>query len=174
MFDITKVIIAVILSSMSLFMMASSLSNTAGGYEDFVKGVDSIPNDRYLQAKVILNDDFELTAYVAITNDQQVKGLSVKDHLKENEGMLFVYEQPTRQGFWMKDMRFPIDIIWLDSNGTVVHIEHNLQPCIMTFAFICPSYIPDSDSLYVLETVAGFSKKHSIKVGTNVDFQLIR
>jgi len=84
MFDITKVIIAVILSSMSLFMMASSLSNTAGGYEDFVKGVDSIPNDRYLQAKVILNDDFELTAYMAITNDQQVKGLSVKDHLKEN------------------------------------------------------------------------------------------
>jgi uncharacterized protein len=174
MFDITKVIIAVILSSMSLFMMASSLSNTAGGYEDFVKGVDSIPNDRYLQAKVILNDDFELTAYVAITNDQQVKGLSVKDHLKENEGMLFVYEQPTRQGLWMKDMRFPIDIIWLDSNGTVVHIEHNLQPCIMTFAFICPSYFPDKDSLYVLETVAGFSKKHSIKVGTNVDIQLIR
>ena len=174
MFDITKVIIAVILSSMSLFMMASSLSNTAGGYEDFVKEVDSIPNDRYLQAKVILNDDFELTAYVAITNDQQVKGLSVKDHLKENEGMLFVFERPTRQVFWMKDMRFPIDIIWLDSNGTVVHIEHNLQPCIMTFAFICPSYIPDKDSLYVLETVAGFSKKHSIKVGTNVDFQLIK
>ena len=159
---------------MSLFMMASSLSNTAGGYEDFVKGVDSIPNDRYLQAKVILNDDFELTAYMAITNDQLVKGLSVKDHLKENEGMLFVFEQPTRQGFSMKDMRFPIDIIWLDSNGTVVHIEHNLQPCIMTFAFICPPYIPDKDSLYVLETVAGFSKKHSIKVGTNVDFQLIR
>ena len=159
---------------MSLFVMASSLSNTAGGYEDFVKGVDSIPNDRYLQAKVILNDDFELTAYVAITNDQQVKGLSVKDHLKENEGMLFVFEQPTRQEFSMRGMKFPIDIIWLDSNGTVVHIEHNLQPCIMTFAFICPPYIPDKDSLYVLETVAGFSKKHSIKVGTHVDFQLIR
>jgi hypothetical protein len=44
----------------------------------------------------------------------------------------------------------------------------------MTFAFMCPSYIPDDDSLYVLETVAGFSKKHGIKVGTNVDFQLIR
>ena len=174
MFNIIKVIIAVILSSMSLFLMASSLSNTAGGYENFVKRVDSIPNDRYLQAKVIVNDGFELTAYMALTNEQQVKGLSVKDHLKENEGMLFVYEQPTRQGFWMKDMKFPIDIIWLDSNGTVVHVEYNLQPCIMAFAFICPSYIPDKDSLYVLETVAGFSKKHSIKVGTNVDFQLIR
>jgi uncharacterized membrane protein (UPF0127 family) len=174
MSDIIKVIIAVILSSMSLFLVASSLSNTTGGYENFVKGVDSIPNDRYLRAKVIVNDDFELTVYMAVTNDQQVKGLSVRDHLKENEGMVFVYEQPTRQTFWMKDMKFPIDIIWLDSNGTVVHIEHNLQPCIMTFAFMCPSYIPDDDSLYVLETVAGFSKKHGIKVGTNVDFQLIR
>jgi uncharacterized membrane protein (UPF0127 family) len=174
MVDIIKVIIAVILSSTSLFLMASSLSKTEGGYENFVKEFESIPNDRYLQAKVIVNDDFELTAYMAVTNDQQVKGLSVKDHLKENEGMLFVYEQPTRQAFWMKDMKFPIDIIWLDSNGTVVHIEDNLQPCIITFAFICPSYVPDNDSHYVLETVAGFSKKHGIKVGTNVDFQVIR
>jgi uncharacterized membrane protein (UPF0127 family) len=153
--------------------VVTSLSNTTEGYENFLKGSGSIPNDRYLQAKVIING-FELRVYLAVTNDQQIKGLSVKDHLKENEGMLFVYEQPTRQAFWMKDMKFPIDIIWLDSNGTVVHIEHNLQPCIMSFAFICPSYIPDKDSLYVLETVAGFSKKHGIKVGTNVDFQLIR
>ena len=111
--------------------------------------------------------------YLALTNDQQVKGLSIKDHLKENEGMLFVYERPTRQGFWMKDMKFPIDIIWLDNNGTVVHIKHSAQPCIVGFAFICPTYIPDKDSRYVLETVAGFSKSHGIKVGTNVDFQLI-
>lgn len=170
---VDKVIFAVILSSMSLLLMAS-LYNSAGGYENFFKWVESIPADKYLQAKVIVNDDFELTAYLALTNEQQTKGLSVKDYLKENEGMLFVYKQPTRQGFWMKDMKFPIDIIWLDSNGTVVHIEYNLQPCIMSFAFICPSYIPDKDSLYVLETVAGFSKKHDIKVGTNVNFQLIR
>jgi hypothetical protein len=173
MFKIIKLIIAVILSGISLFSMMSSLSNTTEGYENFLKGVESIPNNGYLQAKVIINN-FELRVYLAVTNDQQVNGLSVKDHLNENEGMLFVYEQPTRQAFWMKDMKFPIDIIWLDSNGTVVHIEHNLQPCIMTFAFICPSYIPDNDSHYVLETVAGFSKKHGIKVGTNVDFQLIR
>ena len=139
---------------------------------NFFKAIDT-PNDRYLQARVIVNS-FELTADLAITDDQKAEGLAVKDHLKENEGMLFVSEQPSRQSFWMKDMKFPIDIIWLDSNGTVVHIEHNLQPCIMTFAFICPSYIPDNDSHYVLETVAGFSKKHGIKVGTNVDFQLIR
>ena len=71
----------------------SSLSNTAEGFENFLKRFESIPNDRYLQAKVIING-FELRVYLAVTNDQQIKGLSVKDHLKENEGMLFVYQQP--------------------------------------------------------------------------------
>ena len=128
---------------------------------------------KYLQTKVTVNN-FDLTVYLAMNNKQIIKGLVIKNQLKENEGMLFVYQLPAKYRFSMRGMKFPIDIIWLDSNGTVVHIEHNLQPCIMTFAFICPSYIPDKDSLYVLETVAGFSKKHSIKVGTNVDFQLIK
>ena len=172
MFKIIKLIIAVILSGISLFLMMSSLSNTTERYENFLKGVESIPNNGYLQAKVIIND-FDLRVYLAVTNDQQVNGLSVKDHLNENEGMLFVYEQPTRQGFWMKDMKFPIDIIWLDNNGTVVYIRDNLQPCIITFPFLCPIYIPDKDSLYVLETVSGFAKKHSIKIGTHADLQLI-
>jgi uncharacterized membrane protein (UPF0127 family) len=171
MFEI-KVIVAVIISGISSFLMMSSLSNTSEGYENFLKGVESIPTDGILQEKVIIND-FELRVYLAATNEQQVKGLSVKDHLKENEGMLFVFEQPTRQGFWMKDMKFPIDIIWLNNNGTVVYIRHNLQPCIMTFDFLCPIYTPDKDSLYVLETVSGFSKKHNIKIGTHADFQLI-
>jgi uncharacterized membrane protein (UPF0127 family) len=172
MFQIIKVIIVVILFDISLFLVVNSLFNTAEGFENFLKGFESIPNDRYLQAKVIING-FELRVYLAVTNDQQIKGLSVKDHLKENEGMLFVYEQPSRQGFWMKDMKFPIDIIWLDNNGTVVYIKNSLQPCIMTFAFLCPTYTPDKDSLYVLETGSGFSKKHGIKIGTHADFQLI-
>ena len=172
MFQIIKVIIAVILFDISLFLVVSYLSNTAEGFENFLKGFESIPNDRYLQAKVIING-FELRVYLAVTNDQQIKGLSVKDHLKENEGMLFVYQQPSRQGFWMKDMKFPIDIIWLDNNGTVVYIKNSLQPCIMTFAFLCPTYTPDKDSLYVLETGSGFSKKYGIKIGTHADFQLI-
>jgi uncharacterized protein len=142
---------------------------------NFFKAIDT-PNDRYLQARVIVNS-FELTADLAITDDQKAEGLAVKDHLKENEGMLFVSEQPSRQSFWMKDMKFPIDIIWLDSNGTVVHIEHNLQPCVSILnpaASIrnCPIYTPDNDSQYVLETVAGFSQKHNVKIGTNIDFYL--
>ena len=82
MFKIIKLIIAVILSGISLFLMTNSLSNTTEGYENFLKGVESIPNNGYLQAKVIIND-FELRVYLAVTNDQQVNGLSVKDILKK-------------------------------------------------------------------------------------------
>jgi uncharacterized membrane protein (UPF0127 family) len=124
---------------------------------DFHLNGTQIPADRYLQAKVIVNN-FELIADLAITNDQQIKGLDVKDQLKENEGM--------------RGMKFPIDIIWLDSNRTVIHIEHNLQPCVSDLE--CPLHSPDKDALYILETVAGFSQKHNVETGTHMDFHLIR
>ena len=90
--------------------------------------------------------------------------------MKEDEGMLFVYDRPSRQAFWMKDMKFPIDIIWLDVRGSVVHIEDGLKPCIPSLT--CPTYSPDKEAQYVLETVAGFSKKHQLTIGTHVDFEL--
>ena len=138
---------------------------------DFHLNGTQIPADRYLQAKVIVNN-FELIADLAITNDQQIKGLDVKDQLKENEGMLFVEKQPAKYDFWMRGMKFPIDIIWLDSNRTVIHIEHNLQPCVSDLE--CPLHSPDKDALYILETVAGFSQKHNVETGTHMDFHLIR
>ena len=100
------------------------------------------------------------------------KGLAVKNELKENESMLFVFDKPEKHSFWMKDMKFPIDIIWLDSNGKVVHIEEKLEPC--PLAPICPSYPPSADSQYVLETVAGFIQRNNISVGTNIDIELVR
>jgi uncharacterized protein len=70
----------------------------------------------------------------------------------------------------MKDMKFPIDIIWINSNGKVVHIEENLEPC--PLVLICPSYAPNMDSQYVLETVSGFSQRNNISLGTDVKFEL--
>jgi uncharacterized membrane protein (UPF0127 family) len=48
--------------------------------------------------------------------------------MNENEGMLFYLEEPRKGSFWMKNMHFPIDIIWLDENFSIVHIEEELQP----------------------------------------------
>jgi uncharacterized membrane protein (UPF0127 family) len=123
----------------------------------------------YGQVNVAVND-FVLVADVSASNIQKTKGLSVKDDLAENEAMLFVFDKEAQHTFWMKDMKFPIDIIWIDSNKTVVHIEHNLQPC--SSELLCPTYKPTDDSLYVLETIGGFAKKHDIVEGTTVKFEL--
>jgi uncharacterized protein len=140
---------------------------------DLVKAFqDASQNDsEYLRAKVSI-EGFELSAEIPVTSELMSKGLSVKNQLRENESMLFVFEEPARHSFWMKDMKFPIDIIWLDSNGKTVHIEENLMPCPMVL--ICPSYAPNSDSQYVLETIAGFAQRHNISVGTNIKFELMR
>jgi len=128
-------------------------------------------NNRYLKAKVTVKG-FELNADIPITGEQMSKGLAVKNQLKENEAMLFVFEKPDRHSFWMNDMKFPIDIFWLDSNGKVVYIKENMQPCISTI--LCIFYTPNTDSQYVLETVAGFTQRHNVSVGTNIDFELVK
>jgi uncharacterized membrane protein (UPF0127 family) len=125
----------------------------------------------YLKAKVTVKG-FELNADVPVTNELTAKGLAVKNQLKENEAMLFVFEDPAKYPFWMKDMKFPIDIIWLDSNGKVTHIEQNLRPCVSDF--ICPNYTPEIDSQYVLETVTGFTQRHNISLGNNIELELVR
>jgi uncharacterized protein len=86
--------------------------------------------------------------------------------------MLFIFESPQKYSFWMKDMKFPIDIIWIDSAGKIVHIEKNLPPCV--FLLPCPSYTPAADSLYVLEVVSNFTNKFDINIGDPVDSNVIK
>jgi uncharacterized protein len=124
---------------------------------------------KYLQTKVTVNN-FDLTVYLAMSNKQIVKGLVIKNQLKENEGMLFVYQQPAKYRFSTRGMKFPIDIIWLNNARKVIHIEHSLEPC--SSDIDCPKFIPSAAALYVLETIAGFSNKHDVKIGTQIDFHL--
>jgi hypothetical protein len=67
------------------------------------------PGDQPIKARIVVNG-FD----VAITDEDQIKGLSIKDQMND---------KPSRQSFWMKDMRFPID--WLNGTGSVVHTEEN-------------------------------------------------
>ncbi len=152
-----------------------AISSTLGQQDDkqqqptMVGEEASSGTNGYRQIPIRING-FVLTADIAATVEQQNKGLSVKSSLAENEAMLFVFDNEAQHSFWMKDMKFPIDIIWIDSDKTVVHIEHNLPPC--ESGLLCPTYTPIQDSLYVLETVAGFTERHGIARGTLVDFEL--
>ena len=143
------------------------LGNHTGVIEYYDKALDnntflhevnkSFPGDNiYLHAKVTVNG-FEVMTDIALTDEQHTKGLDIKNNLTENQGMLFVFQQPYRYGFWMMGMKFPIDIIWLDSDDMVTHIEHSLKPCPPANSNLaCPIYFPEKDSLYVLETVQDF------------------
>jgi uncharacterized membrane protein (UPF0127 family) len=125
-------------------------------------------NNAYRQVNVTVNG-VNVLADIASTEEQQTRGLAIKDHLNENEAMIFVFSVAGNHAFWMKDMKFPIDIIWMDANKTVVHIEHSLNPCT---PISCPIYQPDVNSLYVIETVSGFANKYHIVEGTKIEFNL--
>lgn len=128
--------------------------------------VVSSPTSGYKKINVTVND-VPLIADVAMTSQQRSKGLAVKDTLAENESMLFVFPKASDYQFWMKDMKFPIDIIWLDTDRYVIHVEHSLEPCTDD---ACPLYKPDGSAQYVLETVSGFAQKYSLTENTIVEF----
>jgi hypothetical protein len=92
----------------------------------------------------------------------KAKGLMFREGLGENEGMLFTFDEEGIYSFWMKNMKFPIDIIWLDKDFKVVHIEENVQPCTTNY---CPTYKSNLPAKYVLEVGAHFSSSHSLNVG---------
>jgi uncharacterized membrane protein (UPF0127 family) len=106
-----------------------------------------------------------LNIEVADTDIKRIKGLSGREGLAENSGLLFVFEKEGYQQFWMKDMKFPIDMAWLDKNKKIIHIESNVSP--ETYPKTFTSQTP---ALFVLETPANFFTSHQIPIGTQAEF----
>lgn len=101
-----------------------------------------------------------LVVAIANTDTIRAQGLSNTRFLSPHTGMLFVFDTPNMYGFWMKDMNYPLDIIWLDETLRVVHTEENLQP------HSYPTIYGDTViSSYVLEVPAGFIRAHGIVRG---------
>lgn len=102
---------------------------------------------------------------LAATAEQQAQGLSNRSSLGGNKAMLFVFQNEEIRPFWMKGMKFPLDIIWISSNGTVVFIERNAQPCGMA---PCVPINPRVNSKYVLEVNAGVANTTNLALGDAV------
>lgn len=97
----------------------------------------------------------------ATTSADRERGLGGRASVPEGHGMLFVFPQSDLHGFWMKDMRVPIDIFWLDSSGRVVSVTRDIATSSYPSVFYPPSPVR-----YVLETAAGFARSHAIATGT--------
>ncbi len=107
-------------------------------------------------------------AIVSDTSEKQVRGLSFTPKMSENVGMLFTYPpRETVLKHWMKDMQFPLDIIWINAHREIIGMHEDAQPC---KAIPCAVYSSDKPAQYVLEVNAGFAAKHHIKPGMIVSF----
>ena len=104
---------------------------------------------------------------VARTPIERTRGLMFRTNLSEDRGMLFIFDRPDKNLFWMKTTLIPLDILWMDSKKRIIHIESQVPPCKLD---PCPVYGPTADSLYVLEANAGFAQKRGIKIGMTLRF----
>ena len=160
---------AIISNTTDAFVGGLNWPSSGQGTDQRQNGTIGANPSTYHQVNVTVNG-VKLVADIADNNELRSKGLSVKNTLNETEGMLFVFKTAREHSFWMNGMKFPIDIIWISEDHRVVHIEHSLEPCIPDES--CPTYKPDRDSLYVLETVAGFAQKYNVTGNTYVDFRV--
>lgn len=112
-----------------------------------------------------LGDGVFLTQ-VAKTPEALEKGLSGTHNLRENEAMLFIYDRDDKWGIWMKDMSYPIDIVWLDKDKKVVYIVKNAPPESYPFE----SFTPKQEARYVVELPAGTVEKKAINIGAQAAF----
>lgn len=99
------------------------------------------------------------------------RGLSGREKLEENEGMLFIFSYATVQSFWMKDMNFPLDMIWI-MDDTIVGITENVPPPSKDNPFNLPSYPSPQSVNKVLEVNAGTSARLGLKTGDKVQINL--
>ena len=110
--------------------------------------------------------DTSITVEIADTAEKRILGLSHRTALSPQSGMLFVFPEKDTHSIWMKDMRFSIDILWLDETGAIIHIEKHITPDTYPTLFT-----PPTPARFVLEVPAGFVDTHSIHMGESVEWE---
>ncbi len=105
-----------------------------------------------------------LTVEIADEKSEWEKGLSGRDRLQTNRGMLFVFPKENYYKIWMKNMNFPIDIFWVDKEGVIVDIYKNAMPDSYPNIFA-----PRKKALYIIETNSDFASIYDIRIGDKVE-----
>ena len=116
--------------------------------------------------------NIEIRAELAETPAKRTKGLMFRKKLGKENGMLFIFPNESKHSFWMLNTFVPLDIIWIDSDKNVVHVERSVPPCTESIKSACKSYKPSEKARYVLEVSAGVFEKSNANVGEKVLFEL--
>lgn len=121
--------------------------------------------NRHADATTLQVNGRSFSLAVASTEQSRELGLGDRTSLPSDDGMLFVFDQVQPECFWMKDMHFSLDMIWLGANKQVVHVEHNVSPS--TYP---NSFCPEEPVKYVIELNAGMADNAGIHDGESLDF----
>jgi uncharacterized membrane protein (UPF0127 family) len=132
------------------------------------ESVSPTPKIQSLESLVKFGEE-SFAVELALTADQRAMGLSGRTMLVAGAGMLFVYRVDGRYPFWMKDMLFPLDLVWIGSGCNVVDITHDVPPPDSDHdSTHLPFYLPVEAVRYVLEINAGAAESHGIQIGSPV------
>ena len=116
-------------------------------------------------SKLLLPDGSIVKTEIVDTLELRSKGLSGKNSLGEDESMLFVFDSEGYYEFWMPNMNFALDMVWMDKDYNVVDITENAEPKPELPQAELPKYKSSNMAQYVLEVNAGFCDEHNLKVG---------
>lgn len=152
-----------------LVLLAMACIATAG-YFAYFKGYNTMPTRAQGQISKVVFGDTSIAVEVADTEASREQGLSGRTGLNPDSGMLFIFGSPSLPGFWMKDMQFSLDMIFMDQNGAVVTIAKDATP--ESYQQQPPQvFYPAKPVVYVLEVPAGYAAARGISVGSQAVFK---
>lgn len=162
-FIVGVIVVGIIVAGVTTLGFFRGETPTVSTQEPIESGrVQTIPDQPYVEIGGTI-----IPVAVANTTALRQKGLSGMLSLSKDEGMYFIFNTPDRYQFWMPDMHFPIDIIWI-ADGKIVGIEHSVSNVFDSKHPVL--YTPPVSINRVLEVNAGFSRVHDIDVGDTITF----
>lgn len=163
-------IVAIIVAFLIFFISKNkniSFLKLTNAIEDSSVRVDGV------KTVVVSNDKISLKLEVADTPEAREKGLSQRRDIGQFDGMLFVFPEESYQTFWMKDMNFDLDMVWLNGKGEVVQVDENIK------ASGYNKNNPESSQMlhstqpirYVIELPANRAKDYNLMVGDQLSLK---
>lgn len=135
-------------------------------FQEEISGTPDSDQTLGLNEKMIAVNGQKLAVEIADEPQEQSQGLSDRTSLDKDKGMLFIFPQPLIPAFWMKNMHFSLDMLWINAEGKIIGITKNISPDTYPNTFQPPSPVK-----YVLEVNAGWSDKNNIEIGNAMIIQ---
>lgn len=153
------------LKHVGLFLFAIVVVFGASMFGLYLSRTKGAINPHEFSTATVIFRGVDVPVEIVSTQEKMERGLSGRPSLVPGQGMLFAFTGEDTYGIWMKDMNFPIDIVWIDAAGTIVDMQPRATPESYPLVFK-----PRKPALYVLEVEAGFIEQHSVRLGDRISF----